>query len=237
MSNKNTIINKIETKILYILKSFGLLFLLFFFQAIPLIFLNININKLSNTNKIIYSLICDILLILIFIFIYRKDLIRDYKNYFNKNFKKNIKLSLKYWAIGLIIMIITNLIIGIITNGALASNEESVRELIDKSPLFMLFELMIYAPITEELIFRKSIKDIINDKKIYPIISGFIFGLLHIISSTNNPLTLLYIIPYGSLGYIFAKLYKKTDNIFSSITIHSIHNTLTLILYLILKTI
>lgn len=227
--------NKIESKILYILKSLGLIFLLLCFQIIPLLFLDIDISKLSTTNKIIYNLICDILLIIIFILIYKKDIIKDFKNFFNKKIFKNLKVALKYWGLGLIIMISTNLIIGIITNGALAQNEESVRSLIDKSPLFMLFELMIYAPITEELIFRKSIREITDNKYIYPLLSGLIFGLLHILSSYKNPLTLLYIIPYGSLGYIFAKLYQKTNNIFSTITIHSLHNTITLILYLSLK--
>ena len=230
-------INTIERKILYILKTLGLILLLLFFSYIPLIFLKINLNKLSYNNKIIYSLICDILLIIIFILIYRKDIIKDFKNYFNKNIKNNLKTSLKYWLIGIVIMIISNLIISIITNGSIPQNEESVRSLINKAPLYMLFELIIYAPITEEIIFRKSIKDIVDNKYIYCITSGLIFGLLHIIGTIKTPIELIFIIPYATLGTTFALLYKKTNNIFSTITIHSLHNTLTLILYLLTKTI
>ena len=96
----------------------------------------------------------------------------------------------------------------------------------------MAFQLIIYAPLTEEIIFRKSIKDITNNKKIYILLSGFIFGSLHVITSLTSPIGLLYLIPYCSLGCIFAHLYHKTDNIFSTITAHSIHNTIALLVYL-----
>ena len=130
-------------------------------------------------------------------------------------------------------MITTNILITTLSPNSIATNEEAVRKLIDTAPLFMLFQLAIYAPITEELIFRKSIKDITNNKYIYILLSGIIFGGMHVLSSLNNPLDLLYIIPYSALGITFASLYHKTDNIFSTITVHAIHNTLTLVLYLL----
>lgn len=234
--NKINILDNVENKIKNILKTLGLILLLLTFSYIPIIFLaffGINYNNFSYTSKVIYSFICDIILIIMFISIYKKDIFKDFKNYFNKKFFSNLKTSIKYWLIGLVIMITSNLIITIITNGAIASNEEAVRSLIDKAPLYMLFELVIYAPITEELIFRRSMKDIFKNKYIYIITSGLIFGLMHIITSINSPIELLYLIPYSALGIIFAILYQKTNNIFSTITIHSIHNGLTLILYLI----
>ena len=42
---------------------------------------------------------------------------------------------------------------------ASANNEEAVRTLIDKAPLYMIFSVSIYAPFVEEIIFRKGIKD------------------------------------------------------------------------------
>ena len=130
-------------------------------------------------------------------------------------------------------MITSNIIINTLTPNAIAGNEESVRSLIDIAPLFMAFELAIYAPITEELIFRKSIKDITNNKYIYILLSGLIFGGMHVIGSITSTYDILYLIPYGALGIAFASLYHKTNNLFSTITVHSIHNTLTLVLYLI----
>ena len=131
-------------------------------------------------------------------------------------------------------MYISNYIIGIITNGQLAENEEAVRNLIDTVPLYMAFNVMIYAPITEELIFRKSIREFINNKWIYALISGLVFGGLHAISSITDIISLLYLIPYCSLGIIFGLLYYKTNNIFSTIIIHSIHNAIAFILHVVI---
>lgn len=117
-------------------------------------------------------------------------------------------------------------------NGQLAENEEAVRSLIDIYPIYMIFQLIIYAPLTEELIFRKSIRNICQNKYIYIFLSGLIFGGLHAISSITTPLDLIYLIPYCSLGFIFAFLYSKTDNIFSTITAHAFHNGLALLVYL-----
>jgi len=91
---------------------------------------------------------------------------------------------------------------------------------------------MIYAPLTEELIFRKSIRDVIKNKWLYIIISGLIFGGLHVVSSIDSLIDLIYLIPYCSLGFVFASLYIKTNNIYSTIVAHSFHNTLALLLYL-----
>ena len=98
----------------------------------------------------------------------------------------------------------------------------------------MIFCTCIYAPVCEELAFRKSIRDVINNKYLYVLASGLIFGLLHVIGFISTPLDLLYLIPYSSLGIVFALLYYRTNNIFSSITIHAMHNALSVLVYLLL---
>ena len=226
----------LEKKLLYISKTILLLILLLLFSTIPILIFNINLNSLSLTTKIIYNTTMDIILLIIFILIYRKDITKDFKNFYNKNIINNLKEPIKYWIIGLIIMIISNYIILILTNNNLSQNEQAVRELINKAPLFMLFETLIYAPITEEIIFRKSIKDIFQNKYIYIITSGLFFGFMHIASSITNYKELLFILPYSAVGICFAICYNKTKNIFSTITIHSLHNGLTLLLYFLSKT-
>lgn len=226
----------IITQIKNACKSSGLILLLLIWSYIPLIILislGFDYNNLSNIEKITYITICDLTLILFLLFIYKKDIIKNFKNFFNKNFIANFKISLKYWFIGLSIMIISNILISIFTNGAIANNEESVRNLIDKMPIYMLFQIIIYAPITEEIIFRKSIRDIFNNKYLYILTSGLIFGGMHVVSSLTSTLDLLYLIPYCSLGIAFAALYTKTNNIFSTIFIHAFHNFLTFTLYII----
>ena len=234
-TNTSNIIDKIENKIIKSIITFTLIMLMLFWNIIPnitLMILNIDPKTLSDTTKIIITIINDILFLSLLISIYYKTIKDNFKKYFNNNFKNNLTTSIRYWLTGLTIMIISNYIIAIITNGQLSENEEAVRSLINIAPLYMAFQTIIYAPISEELIFRKSIRDIFNNKWIYAIISGAIFGGLHVLSSITDITSLLYLIPYCSLGIIFGLLYYKTNNIFSTIMIHSIHNTLALILYL-----
>ena len=57
---------------------------------------------------------------------------------------------------------------------------------------------------------------------------------IEIIGYIDNVSDLIYLIPYGSLGVCFALLYYKTDNIFSSIVVHSLHNSIAIFLYLVM---
>lgn len=220
---------KMEKKIFVVLKVFILLLLLLTFKSIFISFFPSNLN---NILKVIIFLISDLIVIGILLIVYRKTLIKDFKSYF-KDFLNNFEQSFKYYIIGLAIMIISNLIIVVFINNQIASNEESVRSLIDIVPLYMIFSVSIYAPITEELIFRKGIREIFNNKYLYIISSGIIFASMHLASENLSLNTLLYIIPYSSLGITFAYTYYKTNNIFSTIMLHSFHNTMAIILYLI----
>jgi hypothetical protein len=215
--------------------SLGLILLYLLFSSIPIIFLyfiGIDYTTWSTTFKIIYMFICDIAVMTIILGIYHKTLIKDFKEFFNKDIFNNLENSFKYWLVGFIIMVVSNLILSSLTGG-IAGNEESVRSLIDIAPIYMAFEVSIYAPIIEELIFRKSIRNITNNKWVYVLLSGLIFGGLHVVSSISSPLDLLYIIPYGALGIAFAYSYYKNNNIFSTITMHMMHNTLSFVILII----
>lgn len=230
----NKIINtNLKTdKVSSILRLIILFFLFIYWDYAFADIFNPFLSNASLTAKVIFSFIVNLLFLLLMIIVYSKTLKKDFKLFF-KDFFTNIEISIKYWLIGFSVMIISNLIIIVITNGAIASNEEQVRSLIDISPLYMLFSVSIYAPLTEELLFRKGFRDFINNKWLYIIISGCVFGGLHVIGSITGPIDLLYLIPYCSLGIAFAYTYYKTNNIFSTICMHSIHNTMAIILYLI----
>ena len=221
-----------KNKILNILKSLGMIFLVLFFSSIFFTILNVDLDTINDKEYIFYLTLSNITLIIIYILIYRKTLMKDFKN-FTKDLTANLETSLKYWLIGFIIMVVSNLIITYILNKDIASNEQNVRSYIDAFPLFMIFNTVIYAPLTEELTFRKSIKDAISNKWLYIIISGIVFGMLHISSYIISPIDLVYLIPYGALGISFAMLYYKTNNIFSTISMHAMHNLLAVIVYML----
>lgn len=230
-----------KKKILPIIVFFTLLVGMAYFPYIPMKLFNINTDNFNMTMLILYNLFCDIGYILILFLLYKNKIVKDFKEYF-KNFSQNFEQSFKYYFIGVLVMMISNLILALFVSEATANNEEAVRMMINEAPLYMIFSVSIYAPIVEELIFRHSIKDSIMafgnnkiTKYIYIITSGFIFGFLHMSLDSTNYLDYLYIVPYMSLGIAFAALYQKSDNIFSSIIMHSIHNTIAIVLLLAAK--
>ena len=199
---------------------------------VPLILLNINIDKMSDNDLYIYTVITQIILISSLLFIYRKDM-KVYFDDFKKNGKEHLKKGLKYWIIGLSIMITSNLLISILSPIKLAENEQSIRKVLEVVPLFIAFAAVIEAPIVEELLFRKSLFDVFSNKKIFVIVSGLLFGAFHIIGSATSIYSWLYIIPYAALGMSFAYAYVKTNNVITSICLHALHNFITLLILFI----
>ena len=215
-----------------ILKSITIILLLLLSSSILFSILGINPNNISDKTYTLYLALSELLLMIILFIIYRKTIIEDFKK-FKKDINGNLELAFRYWTIGFSIMLISNLFISLILGKTISGNEEIVRNYIDSSPLLMAISTVIFAPINEELTFRKSLRDALKNKWVYALTSGIIFGGLHVISYINVPSDLIYLLPYSSLGISFALLYYKTNNIFSSISMHTMHNLLSIIIYLL----
>ena len=207
-------------------------FLIFYFssylQVIPIVLFNIDVNNYTASDLAIVNTFTDLILVLILIVLYFKELKKEFKS-FKKNWKLNMDAAFKYWFIGLMIMCISNIAIGLITSLGTSSNEQAVQTLVSSNPYLMLFTAGILAPIAEELTFRKGVSKIFKNKWVYATASGLIFGLLHVIGS-GNILEYLYVIPYGSLGFFFALAYYDTKSIYPSIIMHAIHNSALILL-------
>lgn len=211
----------------------GLLtFLIFYFssylQVIPIALFNIDVKNYTASDLAIVNTFTDLILVLILIILYFKELKKEFKT-FKNSWKLSMDTAFKYWFIGLMIMCISNIVIGIITNLNTSSNEQAVQTLVSSTPYLMLFTAGILAPIAEELTFRKGVSKIFKNKWVYATASGLIFGLLHVIGS-GNILEYLYVIPYGSLGFFFALTYYDTKSIYPSIIMHAIHNSALILL-------
>jgi len=170
----------------------------------------------------------DLIVSIMLFFIYKKYLIEKFKD-FKKNFHHYFEIGIKGWLIGLGIMWLGNFLLAEFSPVKEAINENQVQLLIKSSPILAMMLTTIFAPINEELIFRKAIQDFIKNKWAFIIGSGLIFGYLHV-TGGNNLYDFLYIIPYSALGSAFAYILTKTDNIYTTILMHMIHNgVLTLI--------
>ena len=210
-----------------------IVFLLFYFssyfQLIPIILLNWDIRSITESQNVMLSTFSNIVLLLILFLIFRKDIIKEWKK-FKSNFLENIDTGIKYWLVGLAIMMGSNIIINIVMNLGQAANEQAVQQMISALPWLMFINAGIIAPCTEELIFRKSFRKAFPNKWLFVLISALVFGSLHVVTSMTSPIELLYIIPYGALGGAFAYMYQKTDTIFTSIAMHIFHNSALILL-------
>ena len=223
--------NKLLTDLINFLKSFiGLV--VFFGISILYSYLIKSIPYLQNINKDLLLLIPEIITALILIIIYRKKIKRDFID-FDKNYKNYLTFGFKVWIIATIIMIISNNFLYHHIVNDIAHNQELNIMAINNFPLYSVIAMIILGPLVEEIVFRLSFKENIKNKILYYFLSVLIFAGVHVINGLTSPIQLLFFIPYGALAFAFSYILDKTNNIFTTVIIHSVHNTLAVILIII----
>lgn len=179
----------------------------------------------SVSYLISYTISCAILLI-----INHKKLMHDLKNV-KKDYQGKIINIIIFTIILLMVMGLSNIILYKLS-GNLANNEVAVRELFFSSPIIMAISIGFLAPIFEELVIRYPYRNI----KIKPILKmllySSLFAILHLYN-VNSIYDFLYIIPYFFLSLSFSYSFYKTNNIYGSILVHILNNSITLLLLLI----
>lgn len=220
MTNKNNYTKTASIGIIAILTYFILPNL----EALPFALLGLDTATLPLVGKIIYMIAFEVFLMCLILFIFYPKLQKDWQD-IKKNHMNYFSKYLKYWLVGLIIMMISNLCISIFSSNEIAANEQVIQDLFVISPIYVFFSTVIFAPIVEELVFRQGIRNIVTNDTLFILLSGLIFGGLHVISSDMGSLSeLFYLIPYCTPGFIFAYILAKTDNIFVSMGLHFMHN-------------
>ena len=216
-----------KIKIKEFIKGIGTIFLYFILSIIGAVLF----GDFYYSNNIIVATLAQlgtyIIMLLGLGIVYQKTLYEDFIS-----FKKEYtNIAIKNWLIGLCIMMIANIIITTFTQD-IAANESANRELLTKYPISNMISMIIIGPMLEEITFRASFKKAFNKWYTFAIITGLIFGFMHI--AEFNLLEFLFIIPYGALGFFFAKAYYETDNIYTSFIAHMIHNAMCVFLILLM---
>ena len=104
-----------------------------------------------------------------------------------------------------------------------SENTMSLMEIARRAPIFILIPV-IFAPILEEIIFRKIVFGSIYKRTnflIAVVISALVFGLFHF------DITHLFV--YFAMGVVFAFLYVKTNRIITPIIAHMAMNLLVVL--------
>lgn len=230
-----------KAKIINILK---LLFSFLLFTYVSTIigyileFLGVDISKLSLFEDTIISVSISLFLMIILIITYYKDLKKDFKE-FKVNFMSKALFALKIFAVFMLIKFAASYVSVLISNifnitDITSENQTSINEILGQYPILMTFSAVCLAPIYEEILFRLGFRKCINNKFLFIIISGTLFGLIHIFpTDLNLGIALIQSITYVAMGLALAYFYQKYDNIFYSILLHFYNNLLSIIFILI----
>lgn len=197
-----------------------IIYLIVFSFVFVLSYTSVFSKYISSWNPIIRIIFVYGVHILFLIIPFLKNLKRDIKA-FLKNRKQYAKEIVKIFSITILFYIPVTLVLNLILGQS--TNQTLIQEL----PIwFSIIIGVVIAPICEEIMFRGFIRKIIKNDKVFIVISALIFGIIHCMYVEENWMMYLHIIPYAILGTSLAKIYAKTDNILTNISIHFIWNTI-----------
>lgn len=197
----------------------------YFFDAFLSLF------NISENVHLYLSLCINFVLLFIIMYIYRKKIINDI-NQTKKDFKLNIKSSIKIFCVGLGLYILFCSLfkeLGV----PILNNQIATEKMFVKIPVLFILNTLFYYPVIEELVFKMSFKDIFKNKCSFIIFTGLFNALFQIVFSFNGLTDLLYIIPYASILCSFSYMYYKTDNIIYPIFLRMCYNLIPCIIYFI----
>ncbi|MDD2410005.1 MAG: CPBP family intramembrane metalloprotease [Bacilli bacterium] len=201
--------------------------------------LNINVDTFNFIDIAYSEALISLVLFIILFFIYKKTLLDDLFE-FKINIKNNLKNCFKLFVILLIVKIIATFIIYILSfvlkiNILVSENQSIINLLLSSAPIIMLISTVLLTPFVEEIIFRLGLKKIIKNSGLFILLSGLIFGFMHVFpTDINITVALIQSISYVFIGTLIAYYYVKYKNIYFVIIIHSLNNLLGVLATLLL---
>ena len=176
-----------------------------------------------NPNEIV-TFACNVILLIIVVLIYIKDIIQSISKI---SIKRLICLFLS--LIG--VQILTNLIsVAIIGVNAHYTNSGLLPAYLEKWPVLMGISIAVIYPILETLVFNKSLKDIINSKWAFILCSSLFFWLVNIMAIDFKPISIIATMSCFTTSIVINYFYYKEDNISSIIIVKMIYNLIFLML-------
>ena len=220
--------NKIFTFIIDLIKgSVG--FFIYLLIEIIFAYLITSIPNISIKTYELLMILMEFITLALLVLLHRKRLVKDFRKFSNKA-SDSLSLGVKTYLIALFFMAISNLIINNYIVNGIAANEAGVEAVVGRFPYFTLIGIIMIGPFTEEMIFRLGYYDNFKSKKAYYIVSTLLFAGMHVLNGMSSYIELLYFIPYGIMAYALCRILDKSDNIFTSTIIHTMHNMITIIL-------
>lgn len=195
---------------------------------------NIPIDNISEKANVVLELLSQLILVIIFTLMYKKDLIKDFKD-FKKNYSKYLPKAIGTFLVALVISELINIVLILVTGLKTSVNEEIVQGLIQVAPVLSIISMGFFAPFVEEIVFRKSHYEAFKyNKNLFIIASAISFGLAHVIFSATTLSEWAFGISYIILGGALAKCYADSDNFFTSFIVHMLNNIVVILISIFL---
>ncbi|EFO54501.1 caax amino protease family [Streptococcus infantis SK1302] len=116
-----------------------------------------------------------------------------------------------------------------------SANQQIITELALRQPIFSFFLIVVFAPLTEELIFRGMLacflfprQDNVKQTTLFLLVTSIIFALVHF------PGTPQQFLVYGSLGLSLGLAYVSKGGLAYSIALHALNNLIGFLMILML---
>lgn len=116
-----------------------------------------------------------------------------------------------------------------------SANQQIITELALRQPIFSFFLIVVFAPLTEELIFRGMLacflfprQDNVKQTTLFLLVTSIIFALVHF------PDTPQQFLVYGSLGLSLGLAYVSKGGLAYSIALHALNNLIGFLMILML---
>lgn len=174
-------------------------------------------------------MIIQLIIFTVFFVIFQLKILNTISNNIDTLFQKiweKIKKISKEIEMYIIFSLISNFILSFFIVGV-PSNQTSVVESFNHSPIYYAIIIVIIGPILEEFVFRYLPYRFIKNKVAYVLISSVIFAGMHVI---HDPKALYYIFVYLPDALYFGYRYYKTKDMFITFSIHSFGNLVAIIL-------
>lgn len=216
---------KIKKELLRIL----LAIIIFFYTSIPVLailrIIGLEITKSNYKMLVVYDFISSLVVAVFISILYYDVIINDLKKLKNKCNGK-VSVYLKSIMIGFLFLLITKFVsayvVTIISNLfnieiTTADNQAIIEKMVKSMPLLITLSASLFAPISEEVLFRGGIRKLMNNLGVFVTVSGLIFGLMHV---TDNIVFMLEILFIGIIiNYLINNKNNKKSVILSVIAI------------------
>lgn len=187
------------------------------------------------------TLYADSIFMLIIVFVYQNNIKKDLKDLKKNNSWKKLLKTIFIWVI---IIFVFMMISGVITelffpglgksNDILDNNTQKIVDLYNISSFYTIFKTMIFGVIAEELLFKESVRNVINNKWLFIFISAIIYTIMNFIytdlSSFSLKFLLIYIVLINFIPFLlFSTAYiKNNSNIVILMLIKFVYNLIPL---------